>query len=344
VRRPGTRLRTLASRVCSAKTMERLVDPVIGDLQAEYAEAIRDGRTWRSRGALIVGYVAFVKVFLLCGLYGVIRAWHDWNTDDQRNLQRVFWLTAVVTLLVATFIEMPGLIRLPDFVEVNPEARTSLLVAYLIPAALASSVPVGILLGTTFALSGRALSRRLLGTVLLVAIVVSAIAFVNLGWVTPAANQSFREELVGGLVPRPIPRGERELTVLELRSGTEELRRWYKLNPDEGIARARALYHQRLSLAAAPLTFFLLAIVLATRRRLGRPAAAIAACLATPIIVFVLMLGRDLSYYGRLPPHVGPWLFHVLVLTASIVLAAATRARTGPPEGGPYVRVTRTRA
>ena len=205
MRRPGTRLRTMASRVCSAKTMERLVDPVIGDLQAEYAEAIRDGRTWRSWGALIVGYVAFVKVLLLCGLYGATHAWHDWSTDDQRNLRRMLWLTAVVTFLVATLIEMPELLRLPDYVEASPEARTSLLVAYLIPAALASSIPVGILLGTTFALSGRALSRRLLGTVLLVAIVVSAVAFVNLGWIMPAANQSYREELIGGLVPARSP-------------------------------------------------------------------------------------------------------------------------------------------
>ena len=58
----------MASRVCSARTMERLIDPVIADLQAEYAEAIRDGRTWRSWVALIVGYIAFAKVFLLCGL------------------------------------------------------------------------------------------------------------------------------------------------------------------------------------------------------------------------------------------------------------------------------------
>ena len=115
----------------------------------------------------------------------------------------MLWLTAVVTFLVATLIEMPDLLRLPEYVKVSPEARTSLLVAYLIPAALASSVPVGILLGTTFALSARALSHRLLGTVLLVAIVVSAVAFVNLGWVVPAANQSYREEFVGGPSPAP---------------------------------------------------------------------------------------------------------------------------------------------
>ena len=41
VSRPGTRLRALAARVCSEKTMERLIDPVIGDLQAEYTPSER---------------------------------------------------------------------------------------------------------------------------------------------------------------------------------------------------------------------------------------------------------------------------------------------------------------
>jgi hypothetical protein len=37
--RPGERLRAWASRVCSARAMTRLIDPVIADLQSEYAEA-----------------------------------------------------------------------------------------------------------------------------------------------------------------------------------------------------------------------------------------------------------------------------------------------------------------
>ena len=40
MRPPGTRLRALAARLCAAITMERLVDPAIADLQAEYEEAI----------------------------------------------------------------------------------------------------------------------------------------------------------------------------------------------------------------------------------------------------------------------------------------------------------------
>ena len=46
---PGTRLRALAARLCAAITMERLVDPAIADLQAEYEEASRTGPGWRRR-------------------------------------------------------------------------------------------------------------------------------------------------------------------------------------------------------------------------------------------------------------------------------------------------------
>ena len=42
---PGTRLQRLASRICSTKTMTRLIDPVIADLQFEYGEARRQKRT-----------------------------------------------------------------------------------------------------------------------------------------------------------------------------------------------------------------------------------------------------------------------------------------------------------
>src|SRR6185503_5559849 len=59
--RPGSRLRSLARRMCSQSTMDRLIDPVIADLQCEYAQAIRDHRRWRRRWILLRGYLAFWK-------------------------------------------------------------------------------------------------------------------------------------------------------------------------------------------------------------------------------------------------------------------------------------------
>jgi hypothetical protein len=47
--RPGFRLCAFAARVCSARTMERWIDPLIADLHSEHAEMQRRGSLWRAR-------------------------------------------------------------------------------------------------------------------------------------------------------------------------------------------------------------------------------------------------------------------------------------------------------
>ena len=64
---PGTRLRALAARLLGATTMERLVDPLIADLQAEYEEASRQGLRWRKYRIWIAGHLAFLTMLLAHG-------------------------------------------------------------------------------------------------------------------------------------------------------------------------------------------------------------------------------------------------------------------------------------
>jgi putative ABC transport system permease protein len=64
---PGTRLRALAARLCAAITMERLVDPAIADLQAEYEEASRTGPGWRRRWIWMRGHIAFFTMIVMHG-------------------------------------------------------------------------------------------------------------------------------------------------------------------------------------------------------------------------------------------------------------------------------------
>src|SRR4051812_17574040 len=49
MRRPGDRLHALAARLFDPSTMERLIDPVIADLQRERADALSRGQVWRGR-------------------------------------------------------------------------------------------------------------------------------------------------------------------------------------------------------------------------------------------------------------------------------------------------------
>jgi lipopolysaccharide export LptBFGC system permease protein LptF len=246
----------------------------------------------------------------------------------------VLWSSCVVTLAFAFLIEMPELLRLPEAVAASPDARTSLLVAYLIPAALATSVPIGLFAGTALGLRGRHLSRRLVCAVLLVASVTSAGAFLNVAWVVPASNQWYREEFLRG----SIPKGEFELTLMELRRAAEELRRWDAAHPQVGNRdRARRLslaYHRRYAIATAPLTLALFAMVLAARRRLGRTAAAVVVCGATACIILLWMLGSFLTVVEVVPPPIGAWLSQIVVVMASVALAVV-----GSDKGKPVIQI-----
>jgi hypothetical protein len=71
VRRPGDRLRSIARRLVRPVTMERLIDPVLADLQCEHHEAIRCGWRWRSRWIRLRGYAAFWRAI---GLHAVERS------------------------------------------------------------------------------------------------------------------------------------------------------------------------------------------------------------------------------------------------------------------------------
>jgi hypothetical protein len=59
---PGARLRSLADFFCSSKTMERIVNPIISDLQKEYCQALVEDRTVKARWIRIRGYWSFWKV------------------------------------------------------------------------------------------------------------------------------------------------------------------------------------------------------------------------------------------------------------------------------------------
>ena len=190
--------------------MERLIDPVIADLQVEYSAAIRARRTWRAYETLVVGYLALVKVFVLCGVSAAQQARGHWDIDDRRNLRRVLLCSVVATLAFACIVEMPALRSVPETLRAGSAARGDLLIVLLIPAALASSIPIGILVGTVLGLNGRPFSRRLLGCVLLAATVTSAGALANVGWIVPASNQLYREEFVGRWVPKGRPRTHSE--------------------------------------------------------------------------------------------------------------------------------------
>jgi lipopolysaccharide export LptBFGC system permease protein LptF len=320
MKRPGTRLRALAARVCSEKTMERLIDPSIADLQAEYTDALRSGNVWRSRWTLVVGYIAFAKVALWCALSGVAQAWANWSLDDHHGLVRVIWRSTVAIICVTILLWLPELPRMRDILDdVGSHASLFRLMIYLLPSVLPLSVPVGLAVGAASGVHSSP-SRRLTSAILLVALMMSLASLMTLAWVTPATNQSYREALVG----QTLAKGDREMTLTELR-------RSLAVRDQESARRLLMEFHQRLSFALTPLTFAAFGLVVAIRRRPRVIGAVGAVVLAAFGYYIVMWLARSLSTDAVLPAHLGPWLPHFLLVYAIILMCIFPSGRPKVP-------------
>ncbi len=97
---PGRALHRLASRICSAKTLEQVVTPAIADLQREYADGGLDQSALRRLWTLGRGYIAVMEVIGMCALNPA-----SMSRDDRRYLIRTFsWITACVLAAAVSLI------------------------------------------------------------------------------------------------------------------------------------------------------------------------------------------------------------------------------------------------
>ncbi|HEU0046100.1 MAG TPA: hypothetical protein VFQ43_00680 [Nitrososphaera sp.] len=67
---PGASLRALADFFCSPKTMERVVKPVISDMQKEFCKALAEKKRLKAAWIRIRGYWSFWKAL---GLHAVVK-------------------------------------------------------------------------------------------------------------------------------------------------------------------------------------------------------------------------------------------------------------------------------
>jgi lipopolysaccharide export system permease LptF/LptG-like protein len=319
MKRPGVRLRAFAARVCSEKTMERLIDPVVADLQTEYASAIGVRRRWLTRMA---GYIAFAKVSLWCALLGVREAGRNWSDEDRQGLRHTLWLSACAIVIVSVplwLLELPStraLLESMQDTEFPPTASVQRLMFYLVPAILPLSMPIGLAIGVAFGAHRRALSRRLIATIILLALATSAISVMNVGWLSPATNQLFREAIVGEFVMK----GDRELTLPQLNRLAQPS---VRARPGIRSDRYRSFvfeFHHRLAFAIAPLTFCAFALVLALRRR-AKPLTALVAVSFTGVAYLMIRwLGNALSVNESVAPQLGAWMPQLALLVTTIVV------------------------
>jgi hypothetical protein len=190
VSQPGERLRHLASRACSDRTMRRLVDPVIADLQFERADALARGDRWRAHVATCRAVAALGRI-LWHGLVPALR--DELATDAMWRIGRaVFAATALLTMpiwMLSLFVVATG--GYPSMqVTIAHVVR---LLLYLSPTALGVTIPMGLSIGVLVVCGSRTPPRHVRATVVLLSIAATALACALFIGIAPLASQAYRD-------------------------------------------------------------------------------------------------------------------------------------------------------
>ena len=318
--RPGTRLRSLAARVFDPSTLERLIDPVIADLQCEHGETVRRGEVWRSWWIRLTGYIAFSKVAAIALSRGSLPAVRRSAAADDRALGRTMLFSTLATIAWTLVFIGPALRTAWDVSALGPW-----LVWYLIPQALQVALPMGIVFGILAGVRRRVVTPRVRRAVILLTIGCSMAMVAQAGWILPAANQASRELMFRILHPGlgPLARGTNELRLGEL----------WRLAQDRVviplIANRRAFdFHFRLALGFAPLALGLFALGVASARRrasgvVGIAAIALVSCFAYHALMtfaqFEIYLG-PFEIGEHVPAIVAAWGPNLVFLAAALLL------------------------
>lgn len=334
--RPGESLRQLATRVFSERSRRRLIEPAIADLQAEFAAARRAGSRWRALGALVAGYSSVVKVVVIAISSDLRYEAFTWAPEERAGARRGVRV-AVITTTAATALTIVRTLSQftfhTDFPGWNPVALDLVVRAglgvYLLPSTLALTVPLGLVLGTAWTLRGTARTRKLGVAALVVAVTCSLGMFMNIAWVTPEANQAFRQIAISRYfhwdADRPLARGDNELTLSVIRERIA-LARQFGLPQTPRFF--ETLYHKKLAITVAALPMIGVILALALRRRWDG-----ARLMAGAIGVFALYYASlwSSAYVNAIfstPPIVAAWLPNGLFAAAAILLAAAPSRAT----------------
>jgi len=305
----GRRLHRWAGRLCSARTMEQLIDPMIADLQHEHERAKATGQLLRTGIVLLRGYSVFWKVFAV----HVPARWLQ-HTISEFRASHVEWLRrAVVPAAIAMAISNASLIVEPARGIDRFGIVGTWLVILLLPQSIPFSIPLSIFTGTVWGLRGRSATRQIRRLVVIVGLAGTLLSASTMVWVVPVANQAFRT-----VIARRVPlKGLAEMSPREIREYALVLR-------SEGrtakAGHALMSYHARWALAGAALVFAIFGLGVAALR-LGRLATVLIA--ATALVVYVTYFAELGEVRLALLSHEGAaitlaWLPNLLLLLTSI--------------------------
>jgi hypothetical protein len=323
MRRPGRWLRAAAARLCATPTLDRVIDPIVADIQLEYEEAVRAGRFRRAAWIRVSGYCAFWKAIALhAGQAGPRALWTGLGADD-------WMLGRIILYSVLAFITVSLLLTASPAIHLYSRVQNLKLTLLLLPQAMALGIPVGLSVGIVCSgYDPRTRAGRRRG-VLVLGVAGTLLAFaVMLGF--PVANQAFRLEMANeiesrGITSYSLPRGPNELSLSELATTSMKADAAGRSNIARRYMRA---YHLRFALPAATIVLGLLAVAICGAMR-GRARRLLAVVMAIGVYWAILAFGDT---HASLPAVVAGWAPNV-VLTGVALTLLQVSAR--PPSAAP---------
>jgi lipopolysaccharide export LptBFGC system permease protein LptF len=310
--KPGIRLRSWASRWCSQRTMDRLIDPVVADLQHEYANAIH--QRWVRRWILMRGYLAVWNAMTLhAPVAHTRRVLRGWVSTENWAIGRALG-SAATTMVVLTVLLVAGVAQ--D--AVRQDIRITWMLLLLLPQSFPLTLPVCLLVAVLCGLRGRTSTTAVRRSVLIVGLVGSLASFGSIEWLAPSANQAFRETIA----QRHVVRGMNESPPDSIR--VQALASKNAGRPDRAGVLLFA-YHTRWALVGATLVFALFGLGVAALRA-GRAATAGICVLASLVYIsyFFELSSVSPSVFSDERVAVAlAWLPNAMMILASLVFLSA---------------------
>ena len=292
---PGRALHRLAGRICSERSIARVVEPAIADFQKEYADAaLRSplARAW----VLLSGYVGIWEGIAMTALEMCQHV-----EIDRSALMRALCAAAVATVCASALLIALTIAGTPVFAPFY--------IALLTPMTLPIALPIGLTVGIAFGLHNRDVTPRTRKMVMASAVLVTAVSFGSMAYVSPVANQTFRQSVFTAIGGRGVVmKGLHEMSISELQ---REMRMAPRGEMNELPQRASWVYHLTFALPLAPLVLGGLALVLIGRHT--RRATVMANCVG----YYVVLMGAEQLVYGGFPPAIAAWSSNVIFVAAA---------------------------
>jgi len=303
MRRPGDRLRRLASVVCGSETMRRLVEPIVADLQAEYEASVADG-AWRTQWVMWRGYCAFWKAL---GLHCILSAFQPSRSESNGGMGRVVAFSLGALTLTTALLIVPPMLDVRYFRWADGPLDKLRLILLLVPQSLPLSIPMGICVGVMCAMRGRRASARHVAAVLAIAAAATFAVWTMLEWGVPWGNRAFREvaaSRLGDGRPVHLEPGLNELGLSRLSQRTD----------------VRAVQHSRLlwalCFATVPLALFSLGLTRVVRRL----AVAVVFGFTAIVIYWAIMATIDAGLRAGDFGGAGAWVGNILFILAGVLM------------------------